>query len=147
MLFGLPGAYTPTCSARHLPGFVEGNKIGCLKRLKDDILQTDSEKIKQLGVDTIACISVNDPFVMHHWGKEHNADGKVLLLADGDASFTRKMGLQKDTGEFGGVRSKRFLAHVNNGGVTHFAIDEDGKFEVSSSESSLSFISSSLASM
>jgi len=130
VLFGLPGAYTPTCSARHLPGVVE-----------------DFEKFKQLGVDSIACISVNDAFVMHHWGKEHNAEGKVLMLADGDASFTRKMGLEKDTGEFGGVRSKRYVAHVNNGVVTHFAIEEEGKFEVSSSESSLSFISSSLASM
>ena len=130
MIFGLPGAYTPTCSARHLPGFVE-----------------DYEKFKQHGVDTIACISVNDAFVMHHWGKEHNADGKVLMLADGDASFTVKMGLEKNTGDFGGIRSRRYLAHVNNGVVTHFAIDEDGKFEVSSSESSLTFLASTLANM
>ena len=120
--------------------------------LKGDILihfgfQTDFEKFKQHGVDTIACISVNDPFVMHHWGKEHHADEKVLMLADGDASFTRKLGIEKDTGEFGGIRSKRYVAHVNNGVVTHLAIDEDGKFEVSSSEASLHFIPKSLASM
>ena len=124
VLFGLPGAYTPTCSAHHLPGFVE-----------------DFDSFKQHGVDQIVCLSVNDPFVMRSWGVEHKADEKVLMLPDGDASFTAKMGLEKDTKSFGGIRCRRFLAHVKDGVINHLAIEEDDKFEVSSSESSLANLS------
>jgi glutaredoxin/glutathione-dependent peroxiredoxin len=127
VLFGLPGAYTPTCSARHLPGFVE-----------------DYEKIRSLGVDSIICLSVNDPYVMFSWGKEHKADDKVFMLSDGDASFTNKLGLNVDTQQFGGVRCQRFLAHIKDGKITHLAIDEPKKFEVSSSEASIEFIPSTL---
>eukprot|EP00009_Paramoeba_aestuarina_P003839 CAMPEP_0201516664 /NCGR_PEP_ID=MMETSP0161_2-20130828/7936_1 /ASSEMBLY_ACC=CAM_ASM_000251 /TAXON_ID=180227 /ORGANISM="Neoparamoeba aestuarina, Strain SoJaBio B1-5/56/2" /LENGTH=170 /DNA_ID=CAMNT_0047913883 /DNA_START=134 /DNA_END=646 /DNA_ORIENTATION=+ len=123
VLFGLPGAFTPTCSAHHLPGFIQ-----------------DFEKFQEFKVDTIICISVNDAFVMKSWAAQQKAGDKVLLLPDGDASFTKKMGLEMDTAGFGGVRCQRFLSHVDNGKLTHFAIEEPKKFEVSSSESSLAFL-------
>mmetsp|Transcript_9643 Transcript_9643/g.14522 ORF Transcript_9643/g.14522 Transcript_9643/m.14522 type:complete len:169 (+) Transcript_9643:33-539(+) len=123
ILFGLPGAFTPTCSARHLPGFVE-----------------DYEKLKGKGVDAIYCISVNDPFVMHAWGKDQKVQDKVTLLADGGAQYVTALGLSKDTGKFGGIRSERFVLVAENGVVKHVAIDEQGKFEVSSSEAVLAFV-------
>lgn len=123
VLFGLPGAFTPTCSAHHLPGFVE-----------------DFQKHRDLKVDTIACVSVNDAYVMAAWEKDQKAEGKVLMLADGDASFSIKMGLDYSTGPFGGVRCQRFLALVQDGVIKHLAIDEDNKFEVSSSEAALTFL-------
>eukprot|EP00013_Stygamoeba_regulata_P000916 CAMPEP_0177628280 /NCGR_PEP_ID=MMETSP0447-20121125/47_1 /TAXON_ID=0 /ORGANISM="Stygamoeba regulata, Strain BSH-02190019" /LENGTH=168 /DNA_ID=CAMNT_0019129517 /DNA_START=60 /DNA_END=566 /DNA_ORIENTATION=+ len=120
VLFALPGAYTPTCSARHLPGYVD-----------------DVEKFRAKGVDTIVCLSVNDAFVMYHWGKEHKADGKVVLVADGDAAFSNKIGLSSDTGAFGGIRSQRYALVADDGVVTHLAVEEPHKFEVSSSDSIL----------
>ena len=123
VLFGVPGAFTPTCSAHHLPGFVE-----------------DFEKFAAFKIDTIICISVNDPFVMKSWGVDKKVEEKVFMLPDGDASFTKKMGLEMDTQGFGGVRCQRFLAHVVDGKLSHLAIEEPKKFEVSSSESSLAFL-------
>jgi glutaredoxin/glutathione-dependent peroxiredoxin len=123
ILFGLPGAFTPTCSAKHLPGFVE-----------------DIEQLRAKGVAGVYCVSVNDAFVMRAWGEAHKAEGAVTLLADGDASFVSAIGLAADTGSFGGLRSKRFVIVANDGIVTHVAIDESGKFEVTSSEAVANFI-------
>lgn len=108
VLFSVPGAYTPTCSKEHLPGFVE-----------------NAEAIKAKGVDEIICLSVNDPFVMAAWGSEHGADGKVRMLADWDAGFTKSMGLDQDIGAAGlGVRGKRFSMRVKDGVVESLDIEE-----------------------
>ena len=121
VVFFVPGAFTPTCSAKHLPGFVEYSA---------DILGK--------GVDEIICISVNDPFVMNAWEKEQNSKGKVTLLADGNGEFTEALGLSFDGSNFGlGKRSKRFAMIVDNGTVSHLAIEEAGAFEISSAESIL----------
>lgn len=102
ILFGLPGAYTPVCSTQHLPGFIE-----------------EAEKLKAEGVAAIACVAVNDPFVMSAWGKEHGAEGKVMMLCDADASFTKSLGLDLDLADFGlGVRPKRYSMVVEDGVVT-----------------------------
>ena len=107
ILFGLPGAYTPVCSTQHLPGFVE-----------------EAENLKADGVSAIACISVNDPFVMGAWGKEHGADGKVMMLCDPDAVFTKSLGLELDLSEFGaGMRSKRWSMVVENGKVATINVE------------------------
>jgi peroxiredoxin len=120
-LFGLPGAFTPTCSARHLPGFVE--------RAAD---------IKAKGVDQIACISVNDAFVMGAWGKEHKAEGKVTMLADGSGDFARAIGLELDLTKNGmGKRSQRYSMVVDNGVVKALNVEKPGQFEVSSAEAML----------
>ncbi len=106
VLFGLPGAFTPTCSAKHLPGFVER-----------------AAEIKGKGVDTIACMSVNDVFVMDAWGKDQGADDKVDMLADGSAAFTKALGLELDLVAAGlGVRGQRFAMVVDDGTVTHLAV-------------------------
>jgi glutaredoxin/glutathione-dependent peroxiredoxin len=124
VLFALPGAFTPTCSARHLPGFVE-----------------KAEEIKTKGVDTIACVSVNDAFVMKAWGKEHNADGKVLMLADGNGDFTRALGLEFDASAYGmGKRSQRYAMIVEDGVVKALNIEAPGAFEVSSAEAILAAV-------
>ena len=116
VLFSVPGAYTPTCSAKHLPGFVSQ---------ADDILAKD--------VDAIACMSVNDVFVMHAWGKDAGVGDKVVMLADGNGDFTRAIGLEMDASGFGmGVRSQRFAMIVDNGVVTALNIEEPGAFQVSS---------------
>jgi peroxiredoxin len=121
VLFSVPGAFTPTCSAKHLPGFVE---------YSSDILGK--------GVDEIICISVNDPFVMNAWEKDQNSKGKVTLLADGNGDFTEALGLSFDGSGFGlGKRGQRFVMVVDNGTVSHLAIEEAGSFEVSSAESVL----------
>jgi glutaredoxin/glutathione-dependent peroxiredoxin len=118
VLFAVPGAFTPTCSARHLPGFVQ---------------QADALKAK--GVDTIACIAVNDGFVMNAWGKDQGADGKVLMLADGSAAFTKALGLELDlTGRGMGVRSQRYALVAQDGKVTHLGVEAPGGFEVSSAD-------------
>jgi peroxiredoxin len=120
-LFAVPGAFTPTCSAKHLPGFVE-----------------KSAEIKAKGVDTIACISVNDAFVMGAWGKAQNTDGKVLLLADGNGDFAKAVGLEMDGSGFGlGTRSKRYAMVVDNGTVKTLNVEAPGAFEVSSAEAVL----------
>ncbi|MFI5022835.1 MAG: peroxiredoxin [Alphaproteobacteria bacterium] len=122
VLFGLPGAFTPTCSAKHVPGFVQ-----------------NADAIKQKGVGTIACISVNDAFVMGAWGKAQGAGDKVMMLADGNADFTRAVGLEQDLSAAGlGVRSKRYAMVIDNGVVKWLGVEEaPGKLEASSAENVL----------
>jgi peroxiredoxin len=117
-LFAVPGAFTPTCSARHLPGFVE--KAGDLKAK---------------GVDRIACTSVNDVFVMAAWAKDQKAGDQVMMLADGNADFAAAVGLEMDGSKFGmGKRSQRYAMVVNDKTVEHLFIEDAGGFEVSSAE-------------
>lgn len=106
VLFAVPGAFTPTCSNAHLPEFI-----------------TLADKIKAKGVDAIYCVSVNDAFVMKAWGDSQNAE-EILMLADGDASFTKALGLEKDTAGFGGIRSSRYAMIVNNAVVTGLFVEE-----------------------
>jgi glutaredoxin/glutathione-dependent peroxiredoxin len=121
VLFAVPGAFTPTCSAKHLPGFVQ-----------------NAEAIKAKGVDTIACIAVNDAFVMGAWGKDQGTDGKVTMLADGAAQFAKALGLELDLNARGmGVRSQRYALIAQDGKVTHLAVEAPGGFEVSKAESIL----------
>jgi peroxiredoxin len=121
VLFSVPGAFTPTCSAKHLPGFINH---------ADEILATD--------VDTIACVSVNDVFVMDAWGKSAGAD-KILMLADGNGEFAIALGLELDATGFGmGQRSQRFALVAENGVVTKLFIEGPGEFLVSSAEHVLS---------
>jgi glutaredoxin/glutathione-dependent peroxiredoxin len=121
VLFAVPGAFTPTCSMQHLPGFVE--KAG---------------EIRGKGVDTIACISVNDAFVMGAWGKDKGADGKVLMLADGNGEFAKAVGLDFDGSGIGfGLRSQRYALVVQDGVVKHVAVEQPMKFEVSSADAIL----------
>ena len=116
-LFAVPGAFTPTCSARHLPGFVE-----------------KADELKAKGIDTIACTSVNDVFVMGAWAADQKADG-VVMLADGNGDFAEAIGLVLDGSAFGmGKRSQRYAMVVNDGVVEHLFVDEAGSFEVSSAE-------------
>jgi peroxiredoxin len=121
VLFALPGAFTPTCSAKHLPGFVQ-----------------KASEIKSKGADTIACLSVNDAFVMGAWGKDQKVEDKVLLLADGAAEFTKAVGLDNDMTGYGmGVRSKRYAMVVDDGVVKMLNVEKPGTFEVSSAETVL----------
>jgi glutaredoxin/glutathione-dependent peroxiredoxin len=121
VLFAVPGAFTPTCSAKHLPGFVE-----------------KAAETKGKGVDTIACLAVNDAFVMGAWGKAQNTGDKVLMLADGAAAFTKQLGLDLDlTGPGMGVRSKRYAMVVDNGTVKALQVEAPGAFEVSSADAIL----------
>ncbi len=118
VLFSVPGAFTPTCSVQHLPGFVQ-----------------NADAIKAKGVDEIVCIAVNDAFVMDAWGKSQNTGDSVTLLADGNGEFTQALGLGLDGTGFGlGQRSQRFAMVVENGTVAHLAVEEAGAFEVSSAE-------------
>jgi len=118
VLFGLPGAFTPTCSAKHLPGFIE-----------------KAAAFAEKGVHTIACISVNDAFVMGAWGKAQNAGDAVLLLADGSADFAKAMGLDADFSAYGmGIRCKRFALVAEDGVVKVLNVEAPGQFEVSSAE-------------
>ncbi len=121
VLFALPGAFTPTCSAKHLPGFV-GN----------------ADAIRAKGVDTIACLSVNDAFVMNAWGDAQKTGDTVLMLADGNGEFTQAVGLELDGTGFGlGARSQRYAMVVENGVVRTLAVEQPGAFEVSSAEAIL----------
>ena len=114
-LFSLPGAFTPTCSAKHVPGYLE--KFG---------------ELKAAGVDEIWCVSVNDPFVMGAWARDLKSDGKVRMLGDGDGTFTKAAGLTLDlTGRGMGLRSSRYSMLVKNGKVATLNIEAPGKFEVS----------------
>ena len=107
VLFAVPGAFTPTCSKTHLPGFVQ-----------------NASAIKGKGVDTIACLAVNDLFVMDAWGKGAGADGKVVMLADGNAAYTKALGLELDASGFGmGIRSQRFAMIVKNGVVSKLEVE------------------------
>ena len=120
-LFALPGAFTPTCSAKHVPGYVA---------------QADALKAK--GVDTIACMSVNDAFVMGAWARDQHTDGKVRMLADGSGDFTRALGLTLDLTARGmGVRCQRFSMLIDDGVVKTLNIEGPGKFEVSDADTML----------
>lgn len=117
-LFSVPGAFTPTCSAKHLPGFKE-----------------KSEELKAKGVDSIVCVSVNDVFVMKAWGKDQGIDGEVLLIADGNGDFTKAIGLDFDGSKFGmGPRSQRYSLVAKDGVVTQLHVEDAGQFKVSSAE-------------
>jgi len=121
VLFALPGAFTPTCSAKHLPGFVQ-----------------NAAAIGAKGVDTIACLSVNDAFVMNEWGKAQNVGDTVMMLADGNADFTKAVGLEMDGSGFGmGTRSQRYAMVVEDGVVKALWVEDPGAFEVSSAENVL----------
>ena len=117
-LFAVPGAFTPTCSAKHLPGFKE-----------------KAADLKAKGVDTIACVSVNDLFVMKAWGADQGITDEVLLLADGNGEFTKAVGLEMDGSKFGlGQRSQRYSMIVKDGVVSTLNVEEGGEFRVSSAE-------------
>jgi len=121
VLFSVPGAFTPTCSAKHLPGFVQNAKA-----------------IRDKGVDSIVCLAVNDAFVMEAWGKDQKVGDAIVMAADGNAEFAKALGLSFDGGRFGmGVRSQRFALIAEDGVVKHVAIEAPGKFEVSSAEAIL----------
>ncbi|MBB1384995.1 peroxiredoxin [Pseudoalteromonas sp. SG45-5] len=119
VLFAVPGAFTPTCSNAHLPEFI-----------------TFADKIKAKGVDAIYCVSVNDAFVMKAWGDSQNAE-EILMLGDGDASFTKALGLDKDTAGFGGIRSMRYAMIVENSVVMGLFVEQDKEFAVSRAEAIL----------
>ena len=117
-VFALPGAFTPTCSANHLPGYLD-----------------QAEAFKAKGVDTIACLSVNDAFVMGAWGDSQNVGDKVMMLADGNGDLTRALGLVLDGTGFGmGERSQRYSMHVVDGEVKQLNVEEGGEFKVSAAE-------------
>jgi peroxiredoxin len=120
-IFGLPGAYTPTCSAKHVPSYL-----------------ANYDKLKAKGVDEIWCISVNDAFVMGAWGRDQKATGKIRMMADGSAEFTKKLGLELDLTARGmGVRMNRISMLVDDGVVKQLNVEGPGKFEVSDAESML----------
>ena len=119
VLFAVPGAFTPTCSEAHLPGYI-----------------TLADKLQAKGVDDIICLSVNDAFVMAAWGDTQNAEA-VTMLADGGAEFTQAIGLEVQTATFGGVRSRRYSMLVDDGVVTALNVEAAGKFEVSDAETML----------
>ena len=118
VLFSVPGAFTPTCDAKHLPGFVQL-----------------AEQIHAKGVDTIACMAVNDVFVMNAWGKASNVGDKVMMLADGNGDYAKALGLELDAKSFGmGTRGQRFAIVVQDGVAKHVEIEAPGQFKVSSAE-------------
>ncbi|WP_136413204.1 peroxiredoxin [Herbaspirillum sp. ST 5-3] len=120
-IFGLPGAFTPTCSAQHVPGYV-----------------ALADKFKAKGVDEIWCVSVNDAFVMGAWGRDQKATGVVRMMADGSAMFTKALGLEFDlTAKGMGVRSQRYSMLVDDGVVKQLNVEQPGKFEVSNAETLL----------
>jgi len=121
VIFGLPGAYTPTCSAKHVPGYV-----------------ANFDKLKAKGVDEVWCVAANDAFVMAAWGRDQKTVGKVRMLGDGSAEYTRKLGLELDLTARGmGMRMQRFAMIVQDGVVKDIAVEAPGKFEVSSAEAIL----------
>ena len=120
-LFAVPGAFTPTCSQRHLPGYVD-----------------KASELKAKGIDQIACVAVNDAFVMGAWGKEHKADDKVVMLGDGSCEFTEAIGLTVDRREAGmGIRSQRYSMIVDDGVIKELHVEPSGEYGVSSAEAML----------
>ena len=120
VVFAVPGAFTPTCSQAHLPGYV-----------------VNADAIKAKGVDSIVCLSVNDAFVMDCWGQDRNAE-EILMVGDGNGDLTRAIGLEMDGSGFGlGTRSQRYAMIVEDGTVTKLALEEPGQFEVSKAEAIL----------
>jgi peroxiredoxin len=121
VLFALPGAFTPTCSAKHLPGFVNNHQA-----------------LKSKGIDSVACLSVNDAFVMEAWGKDQGVEDKVMMLADGNGEFTKAVALTMDGTGYGmGLRSQRYAMVLDNGVIKTLNVEAPGAFEVSSAESIL----------
>jgi peroxiredoxin len=121
-LFSVPGAFTPTCSAKHLPGFVQ-----------------NAAALKAKGIDTIACTAANDVFVMSAWGKDQNTGDNVTMLADGSAAFAKALGLELDlTGRGMGLRAQRYSMVVRDGVIDKLNVEEGGAYEVSSAEHMLS---------
>lgn len=124
VIFGLPGAYTPTCSAKHVPSFIQ-----------------NAAALKAKGIDEVWCVTANDAFVMAAWGKHLKVDGKVRMLADGSAKYIKELGLDLDLTARGmGVRSNRYAMIVDHGVVKGVYVEAPGKFEVSSAESVLSHL-------
>ncbi|OUS27744.1 peroxiredoxin [Thalassotalea sp. 42_200_T64] len=122
VMFAVPGAFTPTCSQAHLPGYV-----------------VHYDEFKGKGIDAIICTSVNDAFVMKAWGEAQNAEN-IMMLGDGDGAFAKALGLSMETGAFGGLRSQRYAMVVDNGKVTHLHVEAAKKFEVSKAESILAVL-------
>ena len=121
VLFSVPGAFTPTCSNKHLPGFVE-----------------QYEAFKAKGVDAVACMAVNDVFVLEAWAKTKGARDKVLMLADGNGDYARALGLEMDASKFGmGMRSKRFSMIVEDGLIKELNVEAPGEFKVSAAEATV----------
>jgi peroxiredoxin (alkyl hydroperoxide reductase subunit C) len=121
VVFAVPGAFTPTCSAKHLPGFVQ-----------------NADAMRSRGVDKIVCLAVNDAFVMGAWGRDQGVGEKIVMAADGNGEFTRALGLELDASRFGmGTRSQRFAMVVDDGVVAKLQVEAPGKFEVSSAEAIL----------
>ncbi|MQX37172.1 peroxiredoxin [Roseospira navarrensis] len=124
VLFAVPGAFTPTCSARHLPGFID-----------------HIDALTAKGVDTVACIAVNDPFVMAAWGAQAGADGKVLMISDGNGAFAAATGTEMDASKAAmATRSQRYAMVVRDGVVAHVFLDSPGAFEASSAENVLAHL-------
>lgn len=118
VLFSVPGAFTPTCSARHLPGYVE-----------------NAARFTENGVDEIVCVAVNDAFVMGAWGRAQGAEGKISMVSDGNGDFVKALGLEFDGSKYGmGLRGQRFAMVVKDGVVEHLFVEEPGAFRVSSAE-------------
>ena len=124
ILVSVPGAFTPTCSMNHLPGYIE-----------------HADELRSKGVDTIACMAVNDVFVMSAWGKDRQVGDNVLMLADGNGDYTRALGLELDASSFGmGMRGQRFAIVVDDGVATHVAVEAPAQFEVSKAEALLAVL-------
>ena len=118
VLFAVPGAFTPTCSDYHLPGFID-----------------NADAIKAKGVDLLACVAVNDHFVMAAWAKARQTGDKILMLADGNGDFARALGLEMDSRAFGlGIRSRRYAAVIEDGVIQSLKVDQPGKLEMSTAE-------------
>ncbi|PLZ01601.1 peroxiredoxin [Burkholderia sp. WAC0059] len=125
VIFGLPGAFTPTCSAKHVPGYVE-----------------HAAQLRAAGVDEVWCVSVNDAFVMGAWARDQHTSGKVRMVADGSAAFTRALGLEQDLSARGmGIRSQRYAMVIDDGVVKTLHVEAPGKFEVSDAASILATLS------
>ncbi|GJD08636.1 Peroxiredoxin-2E, chloroplastic [Galdieria sulphuraria] len=124
VIFGVPGAFTPSCSDKHLPGFAE-----------------NFDKFKEKGIDTVICLAANDPYVMNAWAKQKGVDGKILMLSDGSGAVLEELGLSVNTGNFGGRRARRFSAYVENGVVKNLNLENGTSFtETSAAERVLSQI-------
>lgn len=124
VLFSVPGAFTPTCSAKHLPGFVE-----------------KYDQLKEKGVDEVVCLAVNDAFVMTAWGRMNECMSKITMLADGNADFTKALGLEMDASKnVMGTRGQRFALVAEDGVVTHLFVEEPGQFNVSSADNVLAHL-------
>ena len=126
VLFALPGAFTPTCSQSHLPGYV-----------------VNADKILEQGIDTIICLSVNDPHVMKTWGEQNNVEDKILMISDGNGDFTRALGLEIDRTESGmGFRSQRYAMVIDDAVVIKLNLEKSGQFEVSDANTILDYLNS-----